>query len=71
MKPLHVLDLLNIQHENFHMNYDDALDNEVEDEDENYHRNYDDTLDDEFEDEDEDDIVIIYQINQNLQIASI
>ena len=54
----------------FIMKYDDTLDNEVEDENENYHRDYDDTLDDEFEDEDEDGIVIIYQINQNLQIAS-
>ena len=52
------------------MKYDDTLDNEVEDENENYHRDYDDTLDDEFEDEDEDGIVIIYQINENLQIAS-
>ena len=40
---------------------------------ENYHRDYDDTLDDEVEDEDEDegDIVIIYQINQNLQTRGV
>lgn len=42
--------MLNVQHENHHKNYDDTLDNEIED---------------------EDDIVILYQSNQNLQIASI